>query len=146
MDDAVEPKRPSVPKKIYSKLEKFLEFDSKVLKFDAVWDDRNSVFGDVHELTVYYYLVDDTMQINSINAPKKFLGRQRLPKYFDGMPLMGQHTNFTILNVLGTDFMTGRYLADRRGVGSNTIEYVTVIYLQGFCTCNLIQSIRFRIG
>lgn len=131
LDEAAQPKRPSAPKEVYNKMKKFLNFDSKVLKFDAVWDDRKSNFGDLHELIVYYYLADDTVQINAVNAPKKFLSRQRLPKHFDGVPMLGQQTNFTVLNVLGGGFMTGRYLADRRGVGSSNIEYITVSALCG---------------
>lgn len=126
MDEAAQPRRPPAPKEVYNKMEKFLRFDTKVLKFDAIWDDRSTISGDLHELIVYYYLADDTIQINALNAPKKFLRRQRLPKHFDGMPMLGQQTNFTVLNVLGGGFMTGRYLADRQGVGSSKVEYVTV--------------------
>lgn len=126
MDEAAQPKRPSAPKEVYSQMEKFLQFDSKVLKFNAVWDDRSTPFGDLHEMILYYYLADDTIQINTLTAPKKFLRRQRLPKHYDGMPTMGQLTNFTVLNVLGGGFMSGRFLADRRGVGSSNIEYITV--------------------
>lgn len=126
MDEAAQPKRPSAPKEVHKKMEKFLQFDTKVLKFDALWDDRGTLYGDLHELIVYYYLADDTIQINAVNAPKKFLRRQRLPKHFDGMPPLGQETNFTVLNVLGGGFMTGRYLADRQGVGSSKTEYLTV--------------------
>lgn len=126
MDEAAQPKRPSAPQEVYNKMEKFLNFDSKVLKFVAIWDDRNTIFGDLHELVVCYYLADDTIQINAVNGPKKFLSRQRLPKHFDGVPELGQQTNFTVLNVLGGGFMTGRYLADRQGVGSSKIEYITV--------------------
>lgn len=130
MDKVSQPKRPSAPKEVCNKMEKFLKFDKKVLRFDAIWDDRSTIFGDLHELIVYYFLADDTIQINALNAPKKFLHRQRLPKQFDGMPLLGQQTNFTVLNVLGGGFMTGRYLADRQGVGSSEVEYVTVRSLQ----------------
>lgn len=130
MDKVAQPKIPSAPKEVYNKMEKFLHFDSKVLKFDAIWDDRSRMFGYVHDLILFYYLADDTVQINALTAPKKFLRRQRLPKHFDGMPQMGQQTNFTVLNVLGGGFLTGRYLADRQGVGSDKVEYITVSRLK----------------
>lgn len=126
MDEASQPKRPAIPKEVHNKLEKFLLFDSKVLKFDAIWDDRKSKFGWVRELILYYYLVDDTIQISSVEAPKKFLGRQRLPKHFEGVPMLGSQNNITVLNVLGGGFMSGRFLADRQGVGASKTEYVMV--------------------
>lgn len=126
MDESAPAKRPPVPQVELSKMERFLHFDAKVLKFEVLWDDRESLNGYVHELILSYYLVDDTIKIDSPTAPKKFLSRQRLPKHFDGMPMLGQQTNFTVLNVLGGGFLTGRFLADRQGVGSKKIEYVTV--------------------
>ncbi|KAI9209542.1 uncharacterized protein BJ171DRAFT_453694 [Polychytrium aggregatum] len=76
--------RPCPPK---TSLKKFLENDRRVLRFYCVWDDTNSVFGDVRHMIVHYYLSDDTIEIiESIPANSgresntQFLGRCRLPK------------------------------------------------------------------
>lgn len=74
------PKKPQADEK---KLEKFLQYDKCCLKFDAYWDDRNSLCGDIHKLIVYYYLADDTIQINEIKKnekPKILYKRLKLPK------------------------------------------------------------------
>lgn len=35
----------------------------QVLRFLAVWDDRDSLYGDLLRFKIHYYLVDDTMEI-----------------------------------------------------------------------------------
>ena len=42
---------------------RFLELDRQVLRFYAIWDDRESLFGARHRLTLLYYLVDDTVEV-----------------------------------------------------------------------------------
>lgn len=69
--------------KVENKLEKFLKFDNSCLKFDAYWDDRDSLSGDIHNLIVLYYLSDDTIQINEISKNRKptvLYKRMELPK------------------------------------------------------------------
>lgn len=71
------------PPKEENRLEKFLKFDKCSLKFDAYWDDRESQSGDIHYLTVYYYLSDDTIQINETvpkERPVTLYRRLKLPK------------------------------------------------------------------
>lgn len=66
-----------------NKLEKFLKFGNCCLKFDAYWDDRDSPSGDIHNLTVYYFLADDTIQISETldNGKSTVLyKRLKLPK------------------------------------------------------------------
>ncbi|KAJ3197354.1 EF-hand domain-containing member C2 [Irineochytrium annulatum] len=77
--------RPSQPK---SSLKKFLENDRRVLRFYCVWDDTNSVFGDVRHMIVHYYLSDDTIEIREsipANSGREtntlFLRRCKLPKH-----------------------------------------------------------------
>lgn len=41
----------------------FLAHDKKVLRFYSVWDDRDSLYGDLLRFKIHYYLVDDTMEI-----------------------------------------------------------------------------------
>ncbi|KAA6310227.1 MAG: hypothetical protein EZS28_056348, partial [Streblomastix strix] len=45
-------------------LRQFLRNDRKVLRFYAVWDDRNESFGDMRQFVIQYYLSDDTTQVN----------------------------------------------------------------------------------
>jgi hypothetical protein len=35
----------------------------QVLRFFTVWDDRDSLYGDLLHFKVHYYLVDDSMEI-----------------------------------------------------------------------------------
>lgn len=81
---AIQPKRPSVH---VDTLGKFLLNDRKVLRFYAYWDDRQSMFGDVRDLIVYFFLADDTIQIKEVlsansgrDGPATFMARQKLPK------------------------------------------------------------------
>ncbi|KAI9358593.1 hypothetical protein DFJ73DRAFT_144854 [Zopfochytrium polystomum] len=76
--------RPCPPK---TSLKKFLENDRRVLRFYCIWDDTNSVFGDVRHMVVHYYLSDDTIEIRESIPPNSgresntlFLRRCRLPK------------------------------------------------------------------
>jgi len=58
---------------------------NKVLRFYGQWDDSQSLFGDVHELVVHYYLCNDTLEIkelfgaNSGRDPSTFLARIKVP-------------------------------------------------------------------
>lgn len=76
---------PIEPTMEVNKLEKFLKFEKCRLKFDAYWDNRTASAGDIHDLAVYYYLYDDTVQINEIpknGRPFAFYSRAKLTKVF----------------------------------------------------------------
>ena len=69
------------------KLYKFLKNDRKVLRFFCTWDDRESMFGEIHPLVLNYFLVDDTVQVLEVAQPNSgrdpfpvFLNRQRLQR------------------------------------------------------------------
>jgi hypothetical protein len=58
-----------------------------VLRFDCLWDDRDSLYGDLMRFTLQYYLADDTMEVLTVNGPnngrdpfKKMLKRGKLLK------------------------------------------------------------------
>ncbi|EDS45541.1 EF-hand domain-containing family member C2 [Culex quinquefasciatus] len=111
-------------------LGKFLEYDRKVLRFQGFWDDRSSLFGDLHELEVLYHLSDDTFEVKEklpLNSGRDsngmFLRRGRLPKQFDRLPVMGEGTPVTVLNVLGGGLKGGRYLTDSVGIGKRDDNY-----------------------
>lgn len=82
----------SQPRKLSTHVDtlgQFLENDRKVLRFEAYWDDRESMFGDLRDLIVYYFLADDTIQVKEVfpvnagrDAPPKFLTRQKIPKVY----------------------------------------------------------------
>jgi hypothetical protein len=73
------------------KLRRFLENDRKVLRFFSVWDDRDSMFGELREFVIHYYLVDDSVEVREVQKPNNgrdpfpiLLRRQQLPKSYSG--------------------------------------------------------------
>lgn len=83
MEQSLKLRKPKMPQEDSNKLSKFLEFDKKCLRFNAYWDDRCSLTGDVHNLIIYYFLCDDTIQISEISRQGKsstLFKRQKLPK------------------------------------------------------------------
>lgn len=77
----------------YDRLKQFIEMDCHVLRFFCVWDDRDSMFGDMKPYILHYYLVDDTVEIREIHEPNDgrdpypvLLCRQRLPKDRNCLP------------------------------------------------------------
>ncbi|GMH49726.1 hypothetical protein TL16_g00594 [Triparma laevis f. inornata] len=67
--------------------EGFLEYDRKVLRLDCLWDDRDSLYGDLQRFTLQYYLADDTMELLTVLGPnagrdpfKKMCKRGKLAK------------------------------------------------------------------
>ncbi|GMH73724.1 hypothetical protein TrRE_jg8519 [Triparma retinervis] len=65
----------------------FLEYDRQVLRLDCIWDDRESLYGDLQRFTLQYYLADDTMELLTVLGPnsgrdpyKKMVKRQKLAK------------------------------------------------------------------
>lgn len=83
MQEARQSEPPTRTEHLENKLEKFLKFDKRCLKFDAYWDDRDSPSGDIHDLVVLYYLSDDTIQINEVfkhGRPTVLYKRLKLPK------------------------------------------------------------------
>ncbi|KAI9105373.1 hypothetical protein DFS34DRAFT_6512 [Phlyctochytrium arcticum] len=79
--------RATRPRPPQTSLKKFLENDRRVLRFYCVWDDTNSVFGDLRQMVVHYYLCDDTIEIrehipanSGRDSNTLFLRRSKLPK------------------------------------------------------------------
>ncbi|XP_002739739.1 EF-hand domain-containing protein 1-like [Saccoglossus kowalevskii] len=74
-------------KSSFDKLKQFIDLDRKVLRFYCVWDDRDSMFGEIRPYTLQYYLVDDTVEVREVHGPNDgrdpfplLLRRQKLPK------------------------------------------------------------------
>ncbi|XP_037955499.1 EF-hand domain-containing family member C2-like [Teleopsis dalmanni] len=107
----------------------FLLYDRQILKFHGYWDDR-SEFGDVRRLELCYYLADDTIDIKEIyprnsgrEGPASFLRRTRLPRETYALPLPGQETPQTVLNVLGSGVRDVRYVIDPLNTGCKEVLY-----------------------
>ncbi len=45
------------------KLRKFLDNDKKVLRFEGLWDDTGSLYGDKNSYVLSYFLANDTVEI-----------------------------------------------------------------------------------
>jgi hypothetical protein len=101
-------------------LKQFLEHDRHVLRFNCIWDDRDTEFGDVREFVLHYFLADDTVEVREVLLPNAgrdttpiFLHRQKLPKEITQMGKPGDKaSNRTVLNVIGNFFDDGRYILD----------------------------------
>ncbi|KAF5287565.1 hypothetical protein FQA39_LY15894 [Lamprigera yunnana] len=115
----VQTKRPS--HSVYP-VAQFLKNDQKVLRFYAYWDDRETLYGYLHHLEVQYYLADDTVDIKEViidNGGNKstftFLKRSKLVKAYKSLPGIGANAHDTLLNVLGNDVKSGRFIKDVLG-------------------------------
>ncbi|XP_069492602.1 EF-hand domain-containing family member C2 [Ambystoma mexicanum] len=121
--DAMKPLRPYDR---FDTLKQFLEHDRHVLRFYCIWDDTSSMYGDLRDLILHYYLADDTVEILEVipknagrDAVPVFLHRGKLPKYG---PLKlhrpGEIAARTVLNVFGPMGHGGRYLIDNLKTGA----------------------------
>ncbi|KAJ3166475.1 EF-hand domain-containing protein 1 [Geranomyces variabilis] len=102
------------------KLKRFLENDRKVLRFFCVWDDRQSMFGELREFILHYYLVDDSVEVREVQKPNNgrdpfpiLLRRQQLPKAFHELSDVNDASKYTwkdfrvggVINILGRPFL-----------------------------------------
>lgn len=82
-----EPVRKYVTPSDFDQLKQFLTFDKQVLRFYAIWDDTDSMFGECRHYTIHYYLMDDTVEIREVHERNDgrdpfplLMNRQRMPK------------------------------------------------------------------
>ncbi|XP_042309480.1 EF-hand domain-containing protein 1 isoform X1 [Sceloporus undulatus] len=73
----------------FDQLKQFLAFDKKVLRFYAMWDDTENMFGENRCFIIHYYLADDTVEVREVHERNDgrdpfpvLIRRQRLPKKF----------------------------------------------------------------
>lgn len=85
----------------FDKTKQFIELDRKVLRFYCIWDDRDSMFGEVKPCVLHYYLVDDTMEVRESHSPNDgrdpfpvLIGRGRIPLDRGSVP-----TSFPAINM-----------------------------------------------
>lgn len=58
-----------------------------MLRFYALWDDADSLYGDTRPVTIHYFLSDDTVEVREMHKPNSgrdpfpvLMRRQKLPK------------------------------------------------------------------
>ncbi|CAH2068628.1 unnamed protein product, partial [Iphiclides podalirius] len=75
-------------------LRRFLEYDGKVLTFNVVWDDRDSVSGELGEYKLFYFLQDDTIAVKELHDGRggkdpfpMLLKKMKLPKKWKEKPV-----------------------------------------------------------
>ena len=61
------------------KLDQFLKYDRKVLRFYLAWDDRKSLYGELRPFVLHYYLSDDTMEVLEVRRANA--GRDPFPLF-----------------------------------------------------------------
>ncbi|XP_051167198.1 EF-hand domain-containing family member C2-like [Leptopilina boulardi] len=108
----------------------FLKYDKKVLRFYGYWDDRDNLYGEIHNLEIHYYLADDTIEVKEIlpensgrDVGPLFLKRSKIPKNFEKIDPIGSGDTFTILNVLGDNGAKSYYMADSLNTGTYLQDY-----------------------
>uniref|UniRef100_H0UXE6 EF-hand domain-containing protein 1 n=1 Tax=Cavia porcellus TaxID=10141 RepID=H0UXE6_CAVPO len=82
-----QPVRKYVTPSNFDQLRRFLTFDKKVLRFYAIWDDTDSMFGECQNYIIHYYLMDDTVEIQEVHERNDgrdpfplLMNRRRIPK------------------------------------------------------------------
>ncbi|XP_018577445.1 EF-hand domain-containing protein 1-like isoform X2 [Anoplophora glabripennis] len=76
------------------KLRRFLEYDGKILKFKAVWDDRENEHGELRNYEILYFLSDDTVSVKEVHEKNDgrdpypvLLRKTKLPKRYTDTPV-----------------------------------------------------------
>ncbi|KAJ3072372.1 EF-hand domain-containing protein 1 [Podochytrium sp. JEL0797] len=139
------------PTQAKDKLRRFLENDRKVLRFFCIWDDRDSMFGEMREFVMHYYLVDDCVEVREVKKPNNgrdpfpiLLRKQRLPKSFSELSDVNDTSKYTwkdfkiggVISVLGRNFLirdcddyTKRYYLDNL---DTPLSSMSAIPIEGF--------------
>ncbi|XP_076603763.1 EF-hand domain-containing family member C2 [Chaetodon auriga] len=123
--------KPLRPYERHDTLKQFLDHDRKVLCFYCFWDDTESMFGDLRELILHYFLADDTIEIHEVISPNsgrdtisKFLRRSKLPKSAPAqMKQPGEITDRTVLNVFDSSSQGKGYILDSLKTGAVHEEF-----------------------
>ena len=93
-------------------LRDFLDYDGMVLRYYAVWDDRQAIFGEKRKFIIHFFLVDKTIEIvqvlpvNSGRDPvSRFLMKTKIPKpNKDGFYTANDLAIGATINVFGRNF------------------------------------------
>ncbi|TPX32330.1 hypothetical protein SmJEL517_g04501 [Synchytrium microbalum] len=139
------PRNPSHSVEKHDLLKRFLENDRKVLRFYCVWDDRDSMFGELREFVLHYFLVDDCCEVREVQKPNNgrdpspiLVRRQHLNKDGSANENAEVYTwrDFQIgqsINVLGRKFLlrdcddyTRRFYQTTLGVSPSSLVAIPV--------------------
>ncbi|XP_009869295.1 PREDICTED: EF-hand domain-containing protein 1, partial [Apaloderma vittatum] len=81
------PTRKNITPSDFDQLKQFLTYDKQVLRFYAMWDDTDSMFGENRPYIIHYYLADGTVEVREVHQQNDgrdpfpiLIKRQRLPK------------------------------------------------------------------
>lgn len=84
----VQPLRSYITPSDFDRLKQFLTMDRKVLRFYALWDYSDTLYGETRPVIIQYYLMDNSVEIREVHEPNNgrdpfpvLLRRQRLPKH-----------------------------------------------------------------
>ena len=109
----------------HDKLNSYLLNDRKVLRFYCIWDDRESMFGELREFVLHYHLVDDSIEVREVQKPNNgrdpfpiLLRRQQLPKSVHNLSDLSEGPKYTwkdlrigaCIDVLGRPFLLYMFL------------------------------------
>ncbi|KAI9349622.1 hypothetical protein BDR26DRAFT_852481 [Obelidium mucronatum] len=141
-------RNPGTLKDHNDKLRRFLENDRKVLRFFCIWDDRDSMFGEMREFVIHYYLVDDCVEVREVKKPNNgrdpfpiLLRKQRLPKSFTELSDVNDTSKYTwkdfkiggVINVLGRNFLirdcddyTKRYYQENLSTPMSSMQAIPI--------------------
>ncbi|XP_070705893.1 EF-hand domain-containing protein 1 [Pempheris klunzingeri] len=71
----------------FDRTHQFLAMDRKVLRFFALWNNADCLYGETRPVTIQYFLMDDTVEIKEVHEPNNgrdpfplLMRRQRLAK------------------------------------------------------------------
>ena len=70
----------------------FLEYDQDKLRFSLLWDNTDSLFGDMMDYSMSYFLGDDTVQIQQ--SRRANTGREQFPTLYKRDQLLKDWRNF----------------------------------------------------
>ncbi|XP_064652605.1 EF-hand domain-containing protein 1-like [Lineus longissimus] len=108
----------------FDKLRQFLELDRKVLRFYALWDDRDSMFGEIRPIVIHYYLVDDTLEVREVHTPNDgrdpfpiLITRHKVPKNREKVD-----SSFPAIVMEYTDSEIKEYFTARDFMIGNTVQ------------------------
>ncbi|XP_069092247.1 EF-hand domain-containing protein 1 [Pleurodeles waltl] len=62
-----DPPRTYITPSDWDKLKQFVTMDRKVLRFYAIWDDTDTLYGEERPVIIHYYLCDDTVEIREVH-------------------------------------------------------------------------------
>lgn len=107
----------------FDKFKQFLVLDRKVLRFKATWEDPNEP-GHRLKAQVYYYLVDDTVEICEVHEKNDgrdpfpiLLGRTKVPRNYRAVPLDFPSAVLELSDAETQDFVSPADFAIGKDVG-----------------------------